>query len=170
MRCHLCIERITRDQERCPGGHPTKPEPSQILLHLQQLVVVWSKEKNLSISMINPIERFNPRSSLLHDTQKHLIYMSSKELFGKEYILYFLFCSCRVDCVALGILESSNLVHKIKIWQSNTGTIFWTFSLCMEARHMRCRINCSCWHYIQTINWSFLSVKTILFYSLESNI
>ena len=44
-------ERITRDQERCPGGHPTKPEPSQILLHLQQLVVVWSKEKNLSISM-----------------------------------------------------------------------------------------------------------------------
>ena len=23
-----------------PGGHPTKPEPSQILLHLQQLVVV----------------------------------------------------------------------------------------------------------------------------------
>ena len=36
----LCTERITRDQERCPGGHPTKPEPSQILLHLQQLVVV----------------------------------------------------------------------------------------------------------------------------------
>ena len=31
-------------------GHPTKPEPSQILLHLQQLIV-WSKEKNLSISM-----------------------------------------------------------------------------------------------------------------------
>ena len=30
MRCHLCTERITRDQERCPGGHPTKPEPSQI--------------------------------------------------------------------------------------------------------------------------------------------
>ena len=48
---HLCTERITRDQERCPGGHPTKPEASQILLHLQQLVVVWSKEKNLSISM-----------------------------------------------------------------------------------------------------------------------
>ena len=23
-----------------PGGHPKKPEPSQILLHLQQLVVV----------------------------------------------------------------------------------------------------------------------------------
>ena len=40
MRCHLCTERITRDQERCPGGHSTKPEPSQILLHLQQLVVV----------------------------------------------------------------------------------------------------------------------------------
>ena len=51
MRCHLCTKRTTRDQERCPGGHPTKPEPSQILLHLQQLVVVWSKEKNLSISM-----------------------------------------------------------------------------------------------------------------------
>ena len=47
MRCHLCTERTTRDQERCPGGHPTKLEPSQILLHLQQLVVVWSKEKNL---------------------------------------------------------------------------------------------------------------------------
>ena len=51
MRCHLCTKRTTRDQERCPGEHPTKPEPSQILLHLQQLVVVWSKEKNLSISM-----------------------------------------------------------------------------------------------------------------------
>ena len=51
MRCHLCTERTTRDQERCPGGHPTKPEPNQILLHLQQLVIVWSKEKNLSISM-----------------------------------------------------------------------------------------------------------------------
>ena len=51
MRCRLCIERTTRDQERCPGGHPTKPKPNQILLHLQQLVVVWSKEKNLSISM-----------------------------------------------------------------------------------------------------------------------
>ena len=51
MRCHLCTERIARDQERCPRGHPTKPEPSQILLHLQQLVVVWSKEKNISISM-----------------------------------------------------------------------------------------------------------------------
>ena len=51
MRCHLCTKRTTSDQERCPGGHPTKPEPSQILLHLQQLVVVWSKEKNLSISM-----------------------------------------------------------------------------------------------------------------------
>ena len=50
MRCHLCTERTTRDQERCPGGHPTKPEPRQILLHLQQLVF-WSKEKNLSISM-----------------------------------------------------------------------------------------------------------------------
>ena len=49
--CHLCTERITRDQERCPRGHPTKPEPSQILLHLQQHVVFWSKEKNLSISM-----------------------------------------------------------------------------------------------------------------------
>ena len=47
----IYVQRITRDQERCPGGHPTKPEPSQILLHLQQLVVVWSKEKNLSISM-----------------------------------------------------------------------------------------------------------------------
>ena len=35
-----CTERITRDQERCPGGHLTKPEPSLILLHLQQLVVV----------------------------------------------------------------------------------------------------------------------------------
>ena len=34
MRCHLCTDRITRDQEWCPGGHPTKPEPSQILLHL----------------------------------------------------------------------------------------------------------------------------------------
>ena len=34
MRCHLCTKRISRDQERCPGGHPTKPEPSQILLHL----------------------------------------------------------------------------------------------------------------------------------------
>ena len=33
MRC-LCTKRITRDQERCPGGHPKKPEPSQILLHL----------------------------------------------------------------------------------------------------------------------------------------
>ena len=33
------------------GGYPTKPEPNQILLHLQQLVVVWSKEKNLSISI-----------------------------------------------------------------------------------------------------------------------
>ena len=50
MRCHLCTERTTRDKERCPGGHPTKPVPSQILLHLQQLLV-WSKEKNLSISM-----------------------------------------------------------------------------------------------------------------------
>ena len=53
MRCHLCTKRITRDQERCPGGHTTKLEPSQILLHLQQLVVVWSKEKNLSISMFS---------------------------------------------------------------------------------------------------------------------
>ena len=44
MRCHLCTERTTRDQERCPGGHSTKPEPSQIVLHLQQLVVFWSKE------------------------------------------------------------------------------------------------------------------------------
>ena len=35
MRCHLCTERTTRDQERCPGGHLTRPEPSQILLHLQ---------------------------------------------------------------------------------------------------------------------------------------
>ena len=34
-----------------PWGHPTKLEPSQILLHLQQLVVVWSKEENLSLSM-----------------------------------------------------------------------------------------------------------------------
>ena len=42
MRCHLCIERTTRDQELCSGGHPTKPESNQILLHLQQLVVVWS--------------------------------------------------------------------------------------------------------------------------------
>ena len=25
MRCHLCTERTTRDQEQCPGGHPTKP-------------------------------------------------------------------------------------------------------------------------------------------------
>ena len=33
--CHLCTERITRDQERCPGGHPTKPEPSQILLNIK---------------------------------------------------------------------------------------------------------------------------------------
>ena len=40
IRCHLCTERITRDQERCPGGHSSKPEPSQILLHLQKLVVV----------------------------------------------------------------------------------------------------------------------------------
>ena len=29
MRCHLCTERTTRDQKRCPVGHPTKPEPSQ---------------------------------------------------------------------------------------------------------------------------------------------
>ena len=28
-----------------PGGYPTKPKPSQILLHLQQLVVVWSKKR-----------------------------------------------------------------------------------------------------------------------------
>ena len=27
MRCHLCIERTTRDQERCPGGHPTNRSP-----------------------------------------------------------------------------------------------------------------------------------------------
>ena len=54
MWCHLCTKRTTRDQERCFGGHPTKPEPSQILLNLQQLVVVWSKEKNLSISMSCP--------------------------------------------------------------------------------------------------------------------
>ena len=52
MRYHLCTERTTRDQERCPGRHSTKPDPDQILLHLQQLVVVWSKEKNLSISML----------------------------------------------------------------------------------------------------------------------
>ena len=51
LRCHLCTERTTRDRERYTGGHPTKPEPSQILLHLQQLVVVGSKENNLSISM-----------------------------------------------------------------------------------------------------------------------
>ena len=38
MRCHLCTKRTTRDQERCPRGHPTKPEPSQILLHLQLVV------------------------------------------------------------------------------------------------------------------------------------
>ena len=41
MRCHLCTERTTWDQERCPGGHPTKPEPSQILLHLQQLERIY---------------------------------------------------------------------------------------------------------------------------------
>ena len=51
MRWHLCTERTKRDQERCAGGHPTKQEPSQILFHLQQLVVVWSKEKNLSICL-----------------------------------------------------------------------------------------------------------------------
>ena len=39
----LCIQRTTRDQ---------KPQPNQILLCLQQQpAVVWSKEKNLSISM-----------------------------------------------------------------------------------------------------------------------
>ena len=42
MRCHLCTERTKKDQEQCPWGRPTKPEPNQILLHLQQLVVVWS--------------------------------------------------------------------------------------------------------------------------------
>ena len=45
MRCHLCTKRTTRDQERCPGGHPTKPEPSQILLHLQQLVLSEAKKR-----------------------------------------------------------------------------------------------------------------------------
>ena len=34
-----------------PWCTPDKPEPSQILLHLQQFVVFWSKAKNLSISM-----------------------------------------------------------------------------------------------------------------------
>ena len=60
MRCHLCTERITRDQERCPAGHPTKPEPSQILLHLQQLVVVWSKEKkSIHFNVLPPIPYLN---------------------------------------------------------------------------------------------------------------
>ena len=27
MRCHLCTERTTRDQEQCPGGHPTNWSP-----------------------------------------------------------------------------------------------------------------------------------------------
>ena len=50
----LCTERTTRDQERCPGGHPKEPEPSQILLHLQQLVVVWSKE-SIHFNVLPPI-------------------------------------------------------------------------------------------------------------------
>ena len=29
MRCHLYTKRTTRDQERCPGGHPTKPEKDE---------------------------------------------------------------------------------------------------------------------------------------------
>ena len=27
MRCHLCTERTTRDQERCPGGHRQNRSP-----------------------------------------------------------------------------------------------------------------------------------------------
>ena len=49
MKCHLCTERTTRDQERCPGGRPTKPEPSQILLHLQQL---FARDHSFGISPV----------------------------------------------------------------------------------------------------------------------
>ena len=45
MRCHLCTKRTTRDQERCPGGHPTKPEPNQILLHLHNSLLSEAKKR-----------------------------------------------------------------------------------------------------------------------------
>ena len=48
MRCHLCTERITRDQEWCPGGYPTKPEPNQILLHLFQCLSTNSTAKQFA--------------------------------------------------------------------------------------------------------------------------
>ena len=61
MRCHLCTERTTRDQERCPGGHPTKPEPNQILLHLQQLLLpethccLKQRKESIHFNVLPPI-------------------------------------------------------------------------------------------------------------------
>ena len=79
--CHLCTERTTRDQERCPGGHPTKPEPSQILLHLQQLVVVWSKEKK----RIYPFQCLATDSIAKHFAFKEFMSGCIKCLFKIQY-------------------------------------------------------------------------------------
>ena len=40
-----------KKQGQCPVGHQTKPGPNPILFRLQQLAVVCSTEKNLSISV-----------------------------------------------------------------------------------------------------------------------
>ena len=45
------LKKTTREQGQCPVGHQTKPGPNPILLRLQQLAVVCSTEKNLSISV-----------------------------------------------------------------------------------------------------------------------
>ena len=51
LRYHYCTMKTTSDKGQCPIGHQTKPGPSPILLRLQQLAVVCSTEKNLSISV-----------------------------------------------------------------------------------------------------------------------
>ena len=47
----IYIQREQQGTKNGALGDTRQPEPSQFLLHLQQLVVVWSKENNLSISM-----------------------------------------------------------------------------------------------------------------------
>ena len=44
----LCTKRTIMDQERSLVGHLTKLEPTPTFRRLQQLVVFYSKERNLS--------------------------------------------------------------------------------------------------------------------------
>ena len=103
MRCHLCTERTTRDQERYPGGHPTKPEPSQIYSIYNNSLLSEAKKR------IYPFQYLSTNSIAKQFAFKEFMRGCIKCLFKIQY-----------ECVNLSsiVQDFSPIIYSIVNWVS----------------------------------------------------